>query len=146
MENQQTDLQMVGENFRTLQTKRANAQIELRNLEIELQQTEFRKAIQEKRMEVAELEKKESEMKANIMNWMLQNQLKSIEFTFQKFTVKKNPWSLVIEDESKIPDEFKKEKVEIVIDKKAIKDKIANGENVDGASVTYSHSLVITPK
>jgi hypothetical protein len=33
-----------------------------------------------------------------------------------------------------------------VIDKKAIKDKIANGENVDGASVTYSHSLVITPK
>lgn len=146
MENQQTDLQMVGENFRTLQTKRANAQIELRNLEMELQQTEFRKAIQEKRMEVAELEKKESEMKANIMNWMLQNQLKSIEFTFQKFTVKKNPWSLVIEDESKIPDEFKKEKVEIVIDKKAIKDKIANGENVDGASVTYSHSLVITPK
>lgn len=146
MENQQTDLQMVGENFRTLQTKRANAQIELRNLEMELQQTEFRKAIQEKRMEVAELEKKESEMKENIMNWMLQNQLKSIEFTFQKFTVKKNPWSLVIEDESKIPDEFKKEKVEIVIDKKAIKDKIANGENVDGASVTYSHSLVITPK
>lgn len=146
MENQQTDLQMVGEDFRTLQTKRANAQIELRNLEMELQQTEFRKAIQEKRMEVAELEKKESEMKANIMNWMLQNQLKSIEFTFQKFTVKKNPWSLVIEDESKIPDEFKKEKVEIVIDKKAIKDKIANGENVDGASVTYSHSLVITPK
>lgn len=146
MENQQTDLQMVGENFRTLQTKRANAQIELRNLEMELQQTEFRKAIQEKRMEVAELEKKESEMKTNIMNWMLQNQLKSIEFTFQKFTVKKNPWSLVIEDESKIPDEFKKEKVEIVIDKKAIKDKIANGENVDGASVTYSHSLVITPK
>ena len=146
MENQQTDLQMVGENFRTLQTKRATAQIELRNLEMELQQTEFRKAIQEKRMEVAELEKKESEMKANIMNWMLQNQLKSIEFTFQKFTVKKNPWSLVIEDESKIPDEFKKEKVEIVIDKKAIKDKIANGENVDGASVTYSHSLVITPK
>ena len=146
MENQQTDLQMVGENFRTLQTKRANAQIELRNLEMELQQTEFRKAIQEKRMEVAELEKKESEMKANIMNWMLQNQLKSIEFTFQKFTVKKNPWSLVIEDESKIPDEFKKEKVEIVIDKKAIKDKISNGENVDGASVTYSHSLVITPK
>lgn len=146
MENQQTDLQIVGENFRTLQTKRANAQIELRNLEMELQQTEFRKAIQEKRMEVAELEKKESEMKANIMNWMLQNQLKSIEFTFQKFTVKKNPWSLVIEDESKIPDEFKKEKVEIVIDKKAIKEKIQNWENVDGAIVNYWHSLVITPK
>jgi hypothetical protein len=52
----------------------------------------------------------------------------------------------VIEDESKIPDEFKKEKTEIVIDKKAIKDKIANGENVDGASIKSSFSLVITPK
>lgn len=146
MENQQTDLQTFGENFRTLQTKRANAQMELRDLEMELQQTEFRKQIQAKKMEVAELEKKETEMKQQIVNWMLQNQLKSIEFTFQKFTVKKNPWSLVIEDESKIPDEFKKEKTEIVIDKKAIKDKIQNGENVDGAMITYSHSLVITPK
>lgn len=146
MENQQTDLQTVGENFRTLQTKRANAQMELRDLEMELQQTEFRKKIQEKRMEVAELEKKENDMKQNIVNSMLQNQLKSIEFTFQKFTVKKNPWSLVIEDESKIPDEFKKEKTEIVIDKKAIKDKIQNGENVDGASIKSSFSLVITPK
>lgn len=146
MENQQTDLQTVGENFRTLQTKRANAQMELRDLEMELQQTEFRKQIQAKRMEVAELEKKENDMKQNIVNSMLQNQLKSIEFTFQKFTVKKNPWSLVIEDESKIPDEFKKEKTEIVIDKKAIKDKIQNGENVDGASIKSSFSLVITPK
>lgn len=146
MENEQTDLQTFGENFRTLQTKRANAQMELRDLEMELQQTEFRKQIQAKKMEVAELEKKETEMKQQIVNWMLQNQLKSIEFTFQKFTVKKNPWSLLIEDESKIPDEFKKEKTEIVIDKKAIKDKIQNGENVDGAMITYSHSLVITPK
>lgn len=146
MENQQTDLQTFGENYRTIQTSRAKAQLELRDMESELQQTEFRKQIQAKRMEVAELEKKESEIKQNIVNWMLQNQLKSIEFTFQKFTVKKNPWSLVIEDESKIPDEFKKEKTEIVIDKKAIKDKIANGENVDGASIKSSFSLVITPK
>lgn len=146
MENQQTDLQTFGENYRTIQTSRAKAQLELRDMEAELQQTEFRKQIQAKRMEVAELEKKESEIKQNIVNWMLQNQLKSIEFTFQKFTVKKNPWSLVIEDESKIPDEFKKEKTEIVIDKKAIKDKIANGENVDGASIKSSFSLVITPK
>ena len=134
MENEQTDLQTFGENFRTLQTKRANAQMELRDLEMELQQTEFRKQIQAKKMEVAELEKKETEMKQQIVNWMLQNQLKSIEFTFQKFTVKKNPWSLVIEDESKIPDEFKKEKTEIVIDKKAIKDKIQNGENMKAVS------------
>ena len=49
MENEQTDLQTFGENFRTLQTKRANAQMELRDLEMELQQTEFRKQIQAKK-------------------------------------------------------------------------------------------------
>ena len=146
MENKQTDLQVSGENFRTLQTKRANAQIELRNLEMELQQTEFRQKIQEKKLEVAELVQKEEDMKQNILNSMVENQLKSIEFTFQKFTVKKNPWALVIQDESKIPEEFKKEKIEIVIDKKAIKEKIQNWENVDGAVVNYWHSLVITPK
>ena len=68
MENQQTDLQTFGENFRTIQTNRAKAQLELRDLETELQQTEFRKQIQAKKMEVAELEKKESEMKQNIVN------------------------------------------------------------------------------
>jgi hypothetical protein len=52
----------------------------------------------------------------------------------------------VIEDETKIPNEFKKEKTEIVIDKKAIKDKISNGEDVEGAKITFSHSLIITPK
>jgi hypothetical protein len=68
MENQQTDLQTFGENYRTIQTSRAKAQLELRDMEAELQQTEFRKQIQAKRMEVAELEKKESEIKQNIVN------------------------------------------------------------------------------
>ena len=146
MENQQTDLHTFGENFRSLQTKRATAQLELREMETELQQTEFRQKIQAKKMEVAELEKQEEDTKQRIVNWMLQNQLKSIEFTFQKFTVKKNPWSLVIEDAGKIPNEFKKEKVEVVIDKKAIKDKINAGETIDGARIQNSFSLVITPK
>lgn len=146
MENPQTNLQEIGDSIRAIQTKRANAQIELHAMEIELQKTEFRQKIQEKKLEVAELTQKEEEVKKNILNWMLQNQLKSIEFTFQKFTVKKNPWAVVIEDESKIPDEFKKEKTEIVIDKKAIKEKIQNWETVDGATVTYWHTLQITPK
>jgi hypothetical protein len=45
-----------------------------------------------------------------------------------------------------IPQEFKKEKVEIVIDKKAIKDKITAGEEIAGCEIVYGHSLVITPK
>lgn len=91
MENPQTNLQEIGDSIRTIQTKRANAQIELHAMEIELQKTEFRQKIQEKKLEVAELTQKEEEVKKNILNGMLQNQLKSIEFTFQKFTVKKNP-------------------------------------------------------
>ena len=77
---------------------------------------------------------------------MLKNNLKSIEFTFQKFTVKKNPWSLIIEDETKIPNEFKTEKITTVIDKKTLKERIQNGEEIEWAKINISYSLVITPK
>jgi hypothetical protein len=53
---------------------------------------------------------------------------------------------LKINDEELIPQEFKKEKVEIIIDKKAIKEKISNGEDIAGCEIVYSHNLVITPK
>ena len=92
------------------------------------------------------LENIENEKKTNIVNSMLQIGLKSVEFINQKFTLKKSPWSLKINDEELIPQEFKKEKVEIIIDKKAIKEKISNGEDIAGCEIVYSHNLVITPK
>lgn len=147
MENQNsTELQSIGNSFRDLQQKIWSLKLDIAQLERELYETEFRKAIQEKKQALQILEDLENEKKTNIVNSMLQNGLKSVEFVNQKFTLKKTPWSLKINDEEMIPQEFKKEKVEIVIDKKAIKDKISNGEEIAGCEIVYSHSLVITPK
>lgn len=147
MENQNsTELQSIGNSFRDLQQKIWSLKLDIAQLERELYETEFRKAIQEKKQALQILEDLENEKKTNIVNSMLQNGLKSVEFVNQKFTLKKTPWSLKINDEEMIPQEFKKEKVEIVIDKKAIKEKISNGEDIAGCEIVYSHSLVITPK
>ena len=147
MENQNsTELQSIGNSFRDLQQKIWSLKLDIAQLERELYETEFRKAIQEKKQALQILEDLENEKKTNIVNSMLQNGLKSVEFVNQKFTLKKTPWSLKINDEEMIPQEFKKEKVEIVIDKKAIKDKITAGEEIAGCEIVYWHSLVITPK
>jgi hypothetical protein len=73
-----------------------------------------------------ELEKTEQEAKDNIVKQMLKYDLKSIEFTHQKFTLKRTPGSIMIQDEKVVPAEYKKEKTEIVIDKKALKEAVAN--------------------
>lgn len=146
MDEKQTELQAVWNIIRDLQQKIWSLKLDIANLERELYATEFRKAIQDKKQELQVLENIENEKKTNIVNSMLQIGLKSVEFVNQKFTLKKSPWSLKINDEELIPQEFKKEKVEIIIDKKAIKDKISNGEDIAGCEIVYSHNLVITPK
>lgn len=146
MDEKQTELQAVWNSIRDLQQKIWSLKLDIANLERELYETEFRKSIQEKKQELQVLENIENEKKTNIVNSMLQIGLKSVEFVNQKFTLKKSPWSLKINDEELIPQEFKKEKVEIIIDKKAIKEKISNGEDIAGCEIVYSHNLVITPK
>ena len=146
MDEKQTELQAVWNSIWDLQQKIWSLKLDIANLERELYATEFRKSIQDKKQELQVLENIENEKKTNIVNSMLQIGLKSVEFVNQKFTLKKSPWSLKINDEELIPQEFKKEKVEIVIDKKAIKEKISNGEDIAGCEIVYSHNLVITPK
>lgn len=145
-QNQNLELQQIWNNIRDIQNKIWSLKVEIANLEQELHLSEFRKNIQDKKQMLQVYENIENEQKTNIVNSMLSNGLKSVEFVNQKFTLKKNPWSLKINDEEMIPQEFKKEKVEIVIDKKAIKDKINAGEDVAGCEIIYSHSLIITPK
>lgn len=56
--------------------------------------------------------------------------------------VRKNPPSVVIDDLSKVPTKFQKQKIEVTIDKTAIKKAIQNGEKVDGAHIEQSEKLV----
>ena len=105
-----TDLNTYGNTIWDVQNEKAWLTLDIANLERQLMETELYKQIQEKKMQLREVEKQEEEIKQNILSWMMQNSLKSLEFTFQKFTIKKNPWTLVIENIDEIPEEYKKEK------------------------------------
>jgi hypothetical protein len=56
--------------------------------------------------------------------------------------VRKNPPSVVIDDLSKVPTKFQHQKIEVTIDKTAIKKAIQNGEKVDGAHIEQGEKLV----
>lgn len=111
-----------------------------------LYETEFYQAILKKEEELRELEKQEKEAKDNIMKQMIKFDIKSVDFTHQKFTIKSNPWAISIKDEKLVPIEFKKEKTEVVIDKKSLKEAVENGLVIEGVEITKSTTLLITPR
>ena len=129
-----------------LQLKRSSLQLEVQKAELALHETEEWKTLEAKQKELAQYTQMEEQAKDFILEWMLNNNLKVIEFTNQRFTVKTNPPSVKIIDEELIPAEYKVEKVTVSVDKKKIKDAIKNWGIVDGAELDCSHSLVITPK
>lgn len=141
-----TELNTNWENIWTIQNKRASAELELANLQEELHNTDLWKKIEEKKREVMELTDKETQVKDSILTWMLENWLKTVEFTNQRFTAKQNPASVNIIDEEMIPQNFKKLQTKVVVDKTAIKKAIQEWQEVMWAELSYWYSLVITPR
>jgi len=58
-------------------------------------------------------------------------------------TVKNNPKSVKIINESLVPEEFKTEEISIKIDKKALKQRIEEGEEFEGITLEQSQSILI---
>lgn len=141
-----TTLNTVWNAIWDVQLKAAKARIDVQEAEERLRKTPEWKDLEEKKELVKSYENIEEDMKAQIMLWMDAMGLKSMDFINQKVTLKSNPPVVKINDEELIPDKFKKEKVTISIDKTAIKKAIQDGEEVMGAELTVSKSLVITPK
>jgi hypothetical protein len=56
--------------------------------------------------------------------------------------VRKNPPSVVIDDLSKVPTKFQHQKIEVTLDKVAIKNAIKAGEEVAGCHIEQSEKLV----
>ena len=144
--NDLATLTPVADGIFDIQLQKGKLTIEVQELEKALRESEAYKLLEQKKAELAEYEVKEEHIKQVILDGMINNDLKSVEFTYQKFTVKSNPPSVRIIDEELIPKEYKNEKVTITVDKKKIKDAIQNGGIVDGAELTCWHTLLITPK
>ena len=58
-------------------------------------------------------------------------------------TVKNNPKSVKITDESLVPEEFKTEEISIKIDKKTLKQRIEEGEEFEGITLEQTQSILI---
>lgn len=56
--------------------------------------------------------------------------------------VRKNPPAVVIDDLSKVPTKFQHQKIEVTLDKVAIKNAIKAGEKVDGVHIEQGEKLV----
>ena len=56
--------------------------------------------------------------------------------------VRKNPPAVVIDDLSKVPTKFQHQKIEVTLDKVAIKNAIKAGEKVDGCHIEQGEKLV----
>jgi hypothetical protein len=56
--------------------------------------------------------------------------------------VRKNPASVVVDDITKIDSKYTRQKIQIDVDKVAIKKAIQNGEKVDGVHIEQGEKLV----
>lgn len=69
--------------------------------------------------------------------------IKKVSTSLGNMTVRKNPASVDVLDESLIPSEYKREVVEVKVDKKAILADLKEGVVVEGATLKISTSLMI---
>lgn len=117
----------LGKWFVWLIWERLDLQIKLQEAKEKLAQLPEFRYVRDLEQQFMALEEKEELQKIDIINWMEASWIEVLtlpELWFE-FKIKKNPPSVIIEDENMIPDQFKKEKVTITVDKKAIKDEIS---------------------
>ena len=98
--------------------------------------------------EIDRLAKKSKQMQSQYDNlhdlllFQMQNFGKTeIKDPILSIKVRDNPFSVFIQDESVIPEQYKKEKITVIVDKTAIRNAIKNGEHIDGADLISSQRL-----
>ena len=88
-------------------------------------------------------ENKVLHMKTYLLENMLRTGITKIECPEFKISTRKNQAKLVVNDESKIPDEFKQDVTHTEIANTRLKEALKNGANIEGAELTFGTSLSI---
>ncbi len=83
-------------------------------------------------------------LKNNLLYAMKSLRLEKLTGTETAFKLRKNPGSVVIEDEKSVPDEYKTQTVITQIDKKAILKALRDGIPVSGCRLQMSESIMET--
>lgn len=126
-----------------LEVKATNVAMFIRNLESSAEQIKLaEKAMAERRKA---LENKADSVKRYLFDNMKRVGVTKIESPYFALTIKKNPPSVIIDDESLIDDGFKRmpEPLPLIVDKALIKQAIENGLTVEGAHIEQKERLEI---
>jgi len=92
--------------------------------------------------EMKRKQKNKSDRLTNLLIFAMDDE-KAIDFDTCGAKFKKNPPKLVIDDESKVPDTFIKEKITTSIDKTALKKEVQEGLKIDGVRIEQGERIDI---
>lgn len=90
-----------------------------------------------------QLENRVESLKEYVKSCMTIANKKKIETDLFNIKIAKNPPSVKILDENILPAEFKKEVITFSIDKAALKERLKNGESIDGCKLEQGERLDI---
>jgi len=111
-------------------------------LELELSESELMKRINKWKDLLKELAEQEITLKNQWIEILQKSWIDKFEANWIKVRLKNSIWRLVIEDDSKL-DDYKKEKVTITIDKKAIKEDLKEWLIIEWVKIEQDVTLEI---
>lgn len=117
-------------------------------LQEELAQSELVSRITKWQAMIAELNKQETDIKNQWIEILKSAWIDKFEANWVEVRVKTTAWSLVIDEEDLIPEEYKTEKVKttISVDKKLIKENMKQWEIIDWVHIEQKVSLEVKYK
>lgn len=129
----QTALVALEKNEQDMETKMIAISSFVKNIEAQ------KNAIADAKKDILEREKKLNkkidELKGYLLTNMERRGIKEINTPYFDIKLKKNPASVDIIDENSIPDEYRRIKTEVVLDKVKMKDEMLLGVIIPGASL-----------
>lgn len=140
----QITTQSIVDTLNSIELMKANLNLQLLNKQEELKSLDLYKEIKDLEISIKQLEKQDEEIREQGKQILLSNWLKKFEaLDWTIIQLNKTPGALVIENEDLVPKEYKKEKVTISIDKKALKEDIKQGLIIEWVSIEEDYNLVI---
>ena len=117
---------------------------ELTKKKQELKELALYQEIEALESEISNIGKEDTELREEVKQILINAGLKKFEaLDWTIVQLNSKPWALIIEDESKVPDDYKKMKTTFTIDKNAVKEDIKNGVIIEWCSISEDYTLVI---
>ena len=119
--------------------------LELAKAKVELQESDIYKKTLALEEEIKKTEERVNAFKESVKDSMEVNGIEKLELKTHKFTLKKNPWSLVVEDEKVVGSDYFE--VKTTLNKTKLKKDIKDGTvSYPWVYISESTSLLITEK